>query len=82
VLFRIFVGRGEPKRHAMRRHLWDVSRTVLPTRHVYDFNQALMDFGATVCVARRPRCLECPLARQCRRFLTILETNGRRTVDR
>jgi adenine-specific DNA glycosylase len=32
----------------MRRHLWDVSRTVLPQRHVFDFKQALMDFGATL----------------------------------
>ena len=30
----------------MRRHLWDVSRAVLPHRHVFDFNQALMDLGA------------------------------------
>src|SRR3982750_4170972 len=29
VLFRVFVGRGEPKAHAMKRHLWSVSRTVL-----------------------------------------------------
>ncbi len=65
VLFRVFVGRGAPKSHAMRRHLWGVSRAVLPARHVFDFNQALMDFGATVCVARKPQCLICPLARQC-----------------
>jgi len=68
VLFRVFVGRGDPKAHAMRRHLWEVSRAVLPHRHVFDFNQALMDFGATVCVARKPKCLLCPLARQCRSF--------------
>src|SRR5687767_12175336 len=30
VLFRVFVGRGDLKGHAMRRHLWEVSRTVLP----------------------------------------------------
>ena len=30
VLFRVFVGRGDLKAHAMRRHLWDVSRAVLP----------------------------------------------------
>src|SRR5215203_6554366 len=47
VLFRNFVGTGVPKAHAMRQHLWEVSRTVLPMRpHVFDFNQALMDFGA------------------------------------
>ena len=65
VLFRVFVGRGIPKAHAMRRHLWDVSRTVLPMRHVFDFNQALMDFGATLCTARKPACPVCPLRAGC-----------------
>jgi len=65
VLFRVFVGAGEPKSHAMKRHLWSVSRTVLPMRHVFDFNQALMDFGATLCSARKPKCTECPLRSQC-----------------
>jgi A/G-specific adenine glycosylase len=65
VLFRVFVARGDPKAHAMRRHLWDVSRAVLPHRHVFDFNQALMDLGATVCPARSPRCPECPLRTKC-----------------
>jgi A/G-specific adenine glycosylase len=65
VLFRVFVGRGVPKAHAMRRHLWEVSRTVLPMRHVFDFNQALMDFGATLCTARKPACPACPLRTGC-----------------
>src|SRR5499427_5592821 len=57
VLFRVFVGAGDPKSHAMKKHLWSVSEALVPIRHVYDFNQALMDFGATVCIARNPRCL-------------------------
>jgi A/G-specific adenine glycosylase len=65
VLFRMFVGGGDPKSHAMRRHLWDVSRTVLPMRHVFDFNQALMDFGATLCTARKPQCPRCPMRAGC-----------------
>jgi A/G-specific adenine glycosylase len=65
VLFRVFVAAGDPKRHAMKRHLWDVSAALVPSRHAYDFNQALMDFGATVCVARNPRCLICPMAKSC-----------------
>ena len=65
VLFRVFIGKGEPRSHAMKRHLWTVSRTVLPMRHVFDFNQALMDFGATLCSARNPRCRECPLRAGC-----------------
>jgi len=65
VLFRIFVGHGDAKAHAMRRHLWAVSRTVLPMRHVFDFNQALMDFGATLCTARKPKCPACPMRSGC-----------------
>jgi A/G-specific adenine glycosylase len=65
VLFRVFVGRGDPKSHAMKKHLWAISRTVLPHRHVFDFNQALMDFGATLCTARRPQCLVCPMRDSC-----------------
>jgi len=68
VLFRVFIGEGDPKSHAMTRHLWAVSETLVPTRHVFDFNQALMDFGAMVCVARNPRCLVCPMAKSCRAF--------------
>jgi len=65
VLFRVFVGRGDPKTHAMKRHLWAISEALVPVRHAYDFNQGLMDFGATVCVARDPRCLVCPMAKEC-----------------
>jgi A/G-specific adenine glycosylase len=65
VLFRVFIGRGDLKAHAMRRHLWEVSRAVLPRRQVFDFNQALMDFGATLCTARKPKCLICPMRVGC-----------------
>ena len=65
VLFRVFVGRGDPKAHRTKRHLWDISEALVPVKHVFDFNQALMDLGATVCVARNPRCLVCPMAKRC-----------------
>ena len=68
VLFRVFVGRGNPTRHAMRRHLWTLSRTVLPVKHVFDFNQALMDLGAAVCVARKPKCPVCPMRKMCEAY--------------
>jgi A/G-specific adenine glycosylase len=68
VLFRVFVGKGDPKSHAMTRHLWALSATLVPMRRVFDFNQALMDFGATICVARNPKCPVCPMAKNCRAF--------------
>jgi A/G-specific adenine glycosylase len=68
VLHRVFVARGDLKSHAMKQRLWDLSWAVLPHQHVFDFNQALMDLGATVCSARTPRCDKCPMARGCLSF--------------
>ena len=68
VLFRVFVAKGDAKSHAMKRHLWTVSEALVPHRHVFDFNQALMDFGAMICVARTPKCLVCPMAKSCRSY--------------
>src|ERR1700704_2038967 len=39
VLFRVFIGKGDQKSHAMNKHLWRVSETLVPTPHVFDFNQ-------------------------------------------
>src|SRR4051812_22060930 len=32
VLFRVFVGAGDPKAHAMKRYLWEVSDALVPVR--------------------------------------------------
>jgi len=68
VLFRAFVAQGDVKAHAMRKHLWAVSEALVPHRHVFDFNQGLMDLGALVCVARSPKCHVCPLTQLCRTY--------------
>lgn len=68
VLFRVFIGTGDRKAHATRRQLWRISETLVPRARVFDFNQALMDFGAMVCTARKPACLLCPMAAICRAY--------------
>jgi A/G-specific adenine glycosylase len=68
VLFRVFVRTGDIKAHAVRKHLWAVSEVLVPRKAFFDFNQALMDFGATVCVARRPKCGVCPMTKACSSF--------------
>ena len=65
VLLRVFAGRGKPRDHAMKRRVWELSRTLLPRQRAYDFNQALMDFGALVCTARNPACVDCPMRKDC-----------------
>ena len=80
VLFRVFVGKGDIKSHAMRKHLWQVSWAVLPSRHVFDFNQALMDLGAVICSARTPRCAPCPMRRKCRSAKAIQRAAARKAA--
>ena len=71
VLHRVFVVKGDVKAHAMKRHLWTLSETMVPRKHVFDFNQALMDFGATVCVARKPKSEACPMTKLCGSFPSL-----------
>lgn len=66
VLHRIFLGPGDPKRGSVRRALWELAERLVPAKHAYDFNQALMDFGATVCTAKKPACLLCPMNDICK----------------
>ena len=53
---------------ALLRRLWALAEGVIPRGKGYVFNQALMDFGAQVCTARRPMCLFCPLRPICGRW--------------
>ncbi|GJL68834.1 MAG: hypothetical protein NPIRA06_14690 [Nitrospirales bacterium] len=63
VLHRIFIGKGEAKKQ--KAELWLLSEKLIPRGKGYDFNQALMDFGAMVCTARKPICLLCPMRNIC-----------------
>jgi A/G-specific adenine glycosylase len=79
VLSRVFVGEHPPRTSTSDKQLWQLSRTVLPHRHVFDFNQALMDFGAIWCSARKPRCGGCPMKARCRAYPLTPPESPRRT---
>lgn len=46
--------------------LWEFARENLPKGRAGDYNQALMDLGAMICIPKRPRCSICPLMRLCK----------------
>ncbi|WKZ42006.1 MAG: A/G-specific adenine glycosylase [Anaerolineales bacterium] len=46
--------------------LWEYAAQNLPKGKAGDYNQALMDLGATVCLPKNPRCLLCPLMTLCK----------------
>ena len=64
VLGRISLGPSGPKT-ATPAALWALAREMLPAVHSYDWNQALMDLGARICVESNPRCLLCPAQPYC-----------------
>ncbi|MBV8246304.1 MAG: A/G-specific adenine glycosylase [Candidatus Eremiobacteraeota bacterium] len=50
---------------ASARTIDETARALLPRGNAHDFNSALMDLGATICTARAPKCLVCPLRDAC-----------------
>ncbi len=48
--------------------LWGLAAEHLPKGGAGDFNQALMDLGALICLPRNPRCQLCPLLNECQSF--------------
>ncbi len=45
--------------------LWQLAEDFLPKGEAGDYNQALMDLGATICTPRNPLCEECPIKQHC-----------------
>jgi A/G-specific adenine glycosylase len=65
VLARVF-NLVEPARSPAGEHrLWELAAEHLPPGQAGDYNQALMDLGATVCTPRAPNCPECPVRQNC-----------------
>ncbi|MEK7715465.1 MAG: A/G-specific adenine glycosylase [candidate division NC10 bacterium] len=78
VLGRVFLGPRGLARVRGDTAFWDLAEALVPRGRGYDFNQALMDFGATWCTPRRPKCALCPMKRFCRSYATLAQgTNGR-----
>ena len=46
--------------------LWQIAYENLPKGYAADFNQALMDLGAMICTPKNPRCLICPVMKECK----------------
>ena len=65
VLSRLTAERGDVQSSIVRARLKQTAQTMLDVRRPGDFNQALMELGATVCLPRAPQCLLCPLREQC-----------------
>jgi A/G-specific adenine glycosylase len=65
VLARVFNLTDDVKSPAGEKKLWALAESLVPKGQAGDYNQALMDLGATVCTPQNPTCLLCPLLGIC-----------------
>jgi A/G-specific adenine glycosylase len=65
VVSRLYAVGADPKSSRDRTLLLQLVASLLSRRRPGDFNQAMMELGATVCLPRQPRCDACPLRRSC-----------------
>lgn len=66
VLSRLFRITDDTSRGGARRMLASLADRLLQKGRAADFNQAMMELGATVCTPRQPRCRVCPVNDLCR----------------
>jgi A/G-specific adenine glycosylase len=60
--------RGDPRSAAGQRLLWEFASHVVPHKGTGEFNQALMELGATLCAPENADCPECPVRHCCAAF--------------
>ena len=65
VISRLTADAGDIQSGVTRQRLRDAAAMLLDKRAPGQFNQAMMELGATVCLPRRPRCEECPVRDCC-----------------
>jgi A/G-specific adenine glycosylase len=65
VLCRFLGLRGDPAAAPLKKEIWQHAAELVPEQRPGDFNQALMELGATVCSPSSPQCPNCPLAERC-----------------
>jgi A/G-specific adenine glycosylase len=66
VLARLGAVRGDLRQPNTWKRLDDAAGALLARQTPGDWNEAMMELGATVCTPMSPRCAECPVARWCR----------------
>ncbi len=66
VFARLLDYHGDAAKPQTKELFWGVAQRLLPSGRAGDFNQALMELGATVCKPKSPQCGACPVRSICR----------------
>lgn len=66
LLTRVFAVEADATSSTTKRHLRRIANALIDPERPGDFNQGMMELGATVCTPRAPECKQCPVASVCR----------------
>lgn len=65
VLSRYFGIKDDVRRSKVKKEIQEIADTLIPEENPGDFNQSVMELGATVCTPKNPACGSCPLSIDC-----------------
>lgn len=70
-----------PGTKSVEAQLWQVAERFSPKQRIANYNQVMMDLGATLCVRSKPKCHECPVSKHCEAFNQnmVSECPGKKT---
>lgn len=73
VLCRLDKIETDPTDRDTLNRLWSTAEQLTPKQNAGDFNSAMMELGALVCVPKSPRCLTCPVQKHCEAYAAQLQ---------
>lgn len=66
----------EPARSTLgERKIWSLAQANLPSGQASEYNQAMMDLGASICLSKNPKCADCPISASCLAFQRGVQEN-------
>lgn len=69
ILARLRAVAGDPKDRSNQKVFWRMAKELVDPEHPGDFNQSMMELGATVCTPKNPMCMLCPVRSMCQAYI-------------
>jgi A/G-specific adenine glycosylase len=64
-VYRRYFGLESQQPASTDRNLWALVAAVTPQRNIREWNWAVLDLAASICLPAKPRCAECPVTAHC-----------------
>ncbi|XP_039146488.1 adenine DNA glycosylase isoform X2 [Dioscorea cayenensis subsp. rotundata] len=81
VISRLMAISSNPKETSTVKTFWRLAGQLVDPDRPGDFNQAMMELGATLCSKTSPSCSACPVSKQCRAFLLSVSNPSVKVID-